>query len=175
MSVLLIGARGALGESVVGRLLGEGDQVGVVGSSSEGSAWRALGAYVAHGDPTDPDFIERAGQHARTVVVFDDGPEETAEVVTAVIAAAAVLPEAPRVVLHSHDPSERVTQLLEGSALDYVVLVSPRPRGVFRTKGLPADAIAEAVSAADDLAGTPRLRVELGTAEGSSSLGLQPN
>ena len=173
MSVLLLAPPEPEGASAVRLLVSEGDDVSVVAPPGEADSWRRLGAHVAGGDPSDADLVERVAQHARTIVVFDDGPQEATEVVAAVIRAGAYLREAPRVVFHTRSSAEGPIGALRASALDYVILRVPRRRRLGGVKGAPApDRVATAISAADDLPGNPRLDVDLARPEGWDALGL---
>lgn len=162
MSVLLIGAEGDVGESVVTRLVEQGDEVRVI-EPDPGAAggWRSLGAYVAAGSPDDADLVERAAQDVRTIVVLSDVELD------AVIRGARAARVGRLVVCTAsgerHD--------LDASDVEYVVLIVPKARFGRRTAVSPA-ALAEAIDAADDLAGRPRMLVDLGDASGWARLGL---
>jgi hypothetical protein len=64
-----------------------------------------------------------------------------------------------------------MVDVLEVSGLEYVVLDAGR-RGFLPRKGPDMPALAAAVSAADDLAGEPRMVVDLTTDEGWRTVGL---
>ena len=162
MSILLLGARRDVGEAVVTRLVGRGDEVRVVEpDASAADRWRALGAYVAIGSPDDADLVERAAQNVRTAVVFGDvdrGP------ILQGIGAAGV----GRVVLCL----DRYDAHAAEGEVELVALLVPRTRFPRRPTVSP-EAIAEAVDAADDLAGNPRMVVDLGDAQAWRALGLE--
>ena len=59
-------------------------------------------------------------------------------------------------------------------AMSWVVLLLPARRLLARKTRLEPDLVAEAVDAADDLAGEPRLTADLGAADGWRALRLEP-
>ncbi|MDQ3953665.1 MAG: SDR family oxidoreductase [Actinomycetota bacterium] len=159
MSVLLAGLDAADAAALVRRLLEQGDQVrAIVAPGADPAPYE--GAHVAAGDPGDDDLVERAAQGARTIVLGDFG----AAVRTAALEGAAragveravLLGEAPDVPL----------------GMSWVALVTPRSR--WRRRGPGPEDLAEAIDAADDLAGEPRLVADLGTEEGWRALRLEP-
>ena len=152
MSVLLVGLDPELVAAIVRRLTAEGDQVRVVAGAGTGHP----GAHVAVGTPGDDDLVERAAQGTRTIVA---GVEDRA-----VALAGAARAGVDRAVLVNGDP--------EGvpSSMSWVLLVTKRR---LRRGPGPAD-VAEAVDAADDLAGEPRLVADLTTEEGWKALRLEP-
>lgn len=176
MSVLLIGASGELGEAVITRLARAGDQVEVIEpSAADAAIWRAKGARVAVAETIDTDLVERAGQQARTIVVFGDDSDRTIRSVKTVLAAATALKESPRIVVCTTATADGVLDILEASALDYVVLRTSKKARRLLAKGKPhaPEDVAEAIDAADDLGGNPRLEIDLAAAEGWSKLKLE--
>lgn len=167
MSVLLIGAEGPIAKELVARLLAQGDDVRVI-EDDPGAAgrWRELGAHVATGSDGDADLVERAAQGVRTLAVVGDIVDSDAAIAGAVAAGV------DRIVWltrgRRRDPSALIA-----AGLDYVVLTAPASRWP-RRSSLPPAAVAEAIDAADDLAGHPRLEVDLGDPEGWERLGLSP-
>jgi TrkA-N domain len=179
MSVLVIGDAPET-ETVVRFLIAEGDQVGVIEADRKQlQRWASIGAYAALGDAEDPDLVERCATQARTIVVFESpgpgGPNIT-DVLRAVLHAGQMLPAAPRLVMVSQNPSLTVQAQLNSAALDYIVLRTGLARGLLRRgpKAIPADKLAEAVNAADDLAGEPRLDLDLARRSGWEALRLEP-
>ena len=163
MSVLLIDPLPELGRAIIELLLSEGDEVRVL--TPNPSEWEGFGAFVAPGDPMDADLVERACTNVRTIVFTFDQRKGQAPAV------GAVLPPArsagvDRVVVCSPSAEGAIEGLLE--AMDHVVLVTGR-RGFVPKRTIAADRVAAAVSAADDLAGNPRLKVDL-TDEGGWEL-----
>jgi Trk K+ transport system NAD-binding subunit len=168
MSVLLVGATGELGAEVVARLVGQGDDVRVVEpDADEAAMFKELGAFVARGDPHDDDLLERAATNVRTVVAFATGSRAT-QVVDAV-ARVARTGSVDRLVLYASKGAPEAVRRLGGGALDFIVLTGPR--GMRRRIGT-AD-IAAAIDAADDLAGSHRLVLDLGDAGAWKVLGLE--
>lgn len=148
MSVLLVAPPEDLGRILVERLLGQDDDVRVIEPLSDRKAsWRELGAHVAGGE-ISADLVERAGQNVRTVVIF--GSTEPTEILEGARNA-----RVDRVVLCAGKPDPATLEGIEGSDLDYVILVTGR----LRRRNLAA--VAAAIDAADDLPGGPRMVVDL--------------
>jgi hypothetical protein len=170
MSILLIRANGPIGEALARRLVAQGDEVRVVEPAEElVELWQELGAKVAPGRDDDADLIERAAQKVRTVVVIDDeaGPaRDVIEPVLAGIGAARV----GRLVLCARKPDEMLLNAVRSSGLDYVVLAIGG--GLFSRQRVRAEDVAEAIDAADDLAGSPRLELDLTKTESWAALGV---
>jgi hypothetical protein len=172
VSILVVEPDETNGPAIVELLVAEGDEVGViVADAAAGDRWKSLGAHVAVGEAEDPDLIERAAQHARSIVLFD----AAAAVVGAVIEGARMASVSPaRIVYCSTAPGE-IEPILRTSGLEYVILSIPIERAGLRRRprqALNARLVAKAVSAADDLAGNVRLIVDLQTAQGVAALGL---
>jgi uncharacterized protein YbjT (DUF2867 family) len=164
VSILLIGAEGDLGEAVVTRLVDQGDEVRVIEPDGRAAGrWRALGAHVAAGSPDDADLVERAAQNVRTVVVLNDHEAEP-------ILRGARAARVGRLVVCT---GARYRHDLAAGDFEYVVLTVPRTR-FGRRPALSPGALAAAVDAADDLAGRPRMSVDLGDPSGWRRLGLDP-
>lgn len=170
MSVLILpDASGDLGRAVATRLLSQGDEVRVIVSPSGDQGWRELGVHVALGDPAAPDLVERAAQNCRTVVLLGraatDG--EVLDSVTDAAAAAGV----DRLVLCR--ASERApVPPLEGRWKGGFVVMEQTTGRWPRARSVADELVAEAVDAADDLAGDPRLVLDLNDPEGRAKLGL---
>ena len=162
----MVVGRGEVEPAVARRLLDQGDEVRVVvAEADEKPAWVALGTHVAVGDPTDDDLIERAGQSARTLVLFDAHANDRAVVAAATKAAAAAAID--RLVLCAPDLSAEILELVAGAQASYVALSYGRRLSL---KGrVSVEVIAEAVDAADDMSGEPRLTLDL---RQSDALGL---
>ena len=152
MSVLLAGLEPELVAAVTRRLAAEGDQVRVVAPAGE----TYPGAHVATGEPGDDDLVERAAQGARTIVAGADG--------RAAALAGAARAGVDRAVLIDGDADE------VPESMSWVLLVTKRR---FR-RGVGTADVAEAVDAADDMAGEPRLVADLTTDEGWRALRLDP-
>lgn len=168
MSILLLVEGDETEKVVAQRLLAQGDEVRVLLTRTElRGDWIELGAHVAVGDPSDDDLIERAGQDARTIVLFGSHAADLATVTAALKAAAAARIE--RVILCVPEAGEEVRRLVTGSATSYVILSYGR-RLALRARA-PAAVVAEAVDAADDLAGDPRLEVDLRDPDALDRLG----
>ncbi|HET7482054.1 MAG TPA: hypothetical protein VFK89_04265 [Actinomycetota bacterium] len=166
MSVLLVVPDSALGRSIAARLVQQGDEVRAIeAETAAGSALADLGVHVGRGPYLDADLIERAGQNCRTVVVIDQSEAALSEVVSGMRAA-----RIPRLIVCADRIAPQILEVVTGSGLEYVILRSPR--GLLR-RGPSDDEIAEAVDAADDLAGELKLDLDLGEAGAWTALGLE--
>jgi hypothetical protein len=173
MSVLLVRANGPIGELLVARLVAQDDEVRVVEPAAEiVPEWEVLGARVARGDDTDADLLERAAQNVRTVVVIDDQAGPVGEVIQPVLEASRAA-KVDRIVLLAKRPDDAVNDQIASSGLDHVLMHVPKRRLLGRSR-ISAAAIAEAIDAADDLAGNPRMRLDLGDPAAWTALGLSP-
>jgi NAD(P)H-binding len=171
MSVVLLGPPRGTGDAVIQRLRSQGDEVRVIEAEPEqADRWRSLGAHVAYGSVDDADLIERAAQNARTIVLFEID-DRMADLLNAVITGASQT-SVDRVILVTVGPAIACVELLRSSGLDYIVLHTPRRRAMFRRGEPAAEAVAEAVDAADDLAGHPRLELEVSHPAAARALGL---
>lgn len=174
MSVLLVGLGEQLTDAVAARLLEQGDEVRLVLAEEAGrERWRARGIHVAVGDMADDDFAWRACMNVRTVVAGDRPPVVGAlrEALAEVLRKAGV---GRVVVVGAGEPDGLVGALQGEPELEYVVLR-------FRRRGLlgPKDAVgprelAVAIDAADDLAGTPHLDLDLTHDDAWGALRLDP-
>ena len=172
MSVLLIAPAGPEGDAIVDLLVREDDTVGVIAPSDQKDAWRRRGAYAADSDPADPDLIYRSAQQARSIVVFEDHLRAPEAVVGAIVETAPSLPEAPRLLLIGRSPRAALLERLRASPLDFIVLGIGVKRLLDRRTRVTPGRLAEAVSAADDLGGNPRLELDLADTSAWSLLGL---
>ena len=164
MALLLVGASGALGDAIVSRLLDAGDEVRIVAHSLEDAErWRHSGAHIARGNPKDPDLIERAAQNARSIVAFDDGSGSHDVLEAAVEGGMSAGVErliACCTTLSGPSARERVAR----APLEHIVLITGTGRrgaSLFGTQKVSPVDVARAVDAADDLAGRPRLVLDL--------------
>ena len=171
MSILIAEPDTELGPELVRRLISEQDEVRVlVRHGSDTERWRSLGAFVATGDPMDADLVERACQNVRTLVVVAPGRRRSTSLLRSLVTAAAAAGTG-RIVVCTSDPPTEMLDVLESSGLEFVVLDAGR-RGFLPRRGPDMPALAAAVSAADDLAGEPRMVVDLTTPEGRAIVGL---
>ena len=157
--MLLLRAGGTIGDVIARRLVAMGDEVRVVERFPEvADAWREIGVHVALGADDDDDLIERAAQNVRTIVVVDDEAGPARDVIEAVVkggAAAGV----ERIVYVARRPNDSVVGALRRWGNDYVVLTTKSKGMLGKVAG--AELIAAAVDAADDLAGHPRLEIDV--------------
>ena len=166
MSVLLVAPPPERGTATLKKLVAQGDEVRVVVERDEADL-RSKGAHVAVGDPADDDLIERAGQHARTIVVFD----ADATLLSAALAGADRAGIERVIVVGDRLPSQ-MAEILSGTALSYVVL---RTRRKMLPRRAPSEeAVADAIDAADDLAGNVKLDLDLSRPGDWAALGLSP-
>ena len=158
MAILLIAGGDDLDEQVVDRLLGQGDEVRVLEPTSvRAELWRGRGAFLARGEGDDPDLVERAAQNVRTVVIMGD--QVRLEVVANVLEAGRNA-GVDRLVCCTRSLSEEIRAVVRSGSLDHVLLETGRGR-VLRRRHVSPALIAEAIDAADDLAGEPRLEIDL--------------
>lgn len=157
MSILLIGTDGAVGEALVRRLVQQGDEVRVLEGAADSVSWGALGAYIASGDMWDADLIERAAQDVRTIILGPGHREDPEELTAAVVDGGRLVTAGMRVVVYAARVPEGILTILRESGLDYVALHT----GGARRRAVPPEALAEALDAADDLAGSLRLELDL--------------
>ena len=174
MSILLFRVAGPVAEALIQRLLAQGDEVRVVESGAETDPkWEIVGVHVARGDDTDADLIERAAQNVRTAVLFDDrkGSEEVIDPLLEGISAAGV----DRLVILTRRADNEWLPKVETAGLDHIVLYLPEPRRFIGSRSsVPPAALAEAIDAADDIAGNPRMRLDLREPASWQALGLEP-
>lgn len=158
MAVLVITDGTELDERVVRRLLEQGDEVRVLeAGSGRADLWRESGAFLARGEGDDPDLVERAAQNVRTVVVLGD--QVRLEVVANVLEAGRNA-GVDRLVCCAPSVSEEIRAAVRSAALTYVLLETGRP-GFLRRRAPDLGRVAQAIDAADDLAGEPQLEIDL--------------
>lgn len=185
MSILLIGAGSALGETLVRRLVGEGDEVRVLildtEDVEEGGRLADLGAYIATGPELDADLVERAATNCRTIVVIERSGDDTVEIVrTAITGGRSALgtpDEGMRLILCGAPPDEDAVQALRESGIGYVTLRTGRKLAGFlpiASARLTDDQVAIAVDAADDIAGEVKLELDLTEEADWKKLKLEP-
>ena len=164
MSILLIGLSEELTEELVKRLINEGDEVRVLEDSDDkAESWRMLGAHIAHGSIWDADLIERAAQNVRTIVVGEHHTHDATELMEEVVTGGGFASKDMRIVLVGQDLQAPAFRRVRESPLAYVALGVATKRSLLGRRRAPAPAIlAEAIDAADDLAGEPRLELDLG-------------
>ena len=174
MSLLLIGLNEEYGPALVKKLVAEGDVVGVIEHDPRrAETWRGLGAHVAVGTPMDFDLVERAAQHARSIVVLADLWDDPVPIVDPILAGARLAPGERARMIFVVKRSDEVGEALAESEFDFVVLETGGARSwTGRSKKPAAEDVAEAVNAADDLAGSPRLVIDLTDSEEVGLLGL---
>jgi hypothetical protein len=159
VSILLVAPPMELGRILIERLVAQDDAVRIIEPRAERAPeWRALGAHVAAGE-LDADLVERAAQNVRTVVVF-----ETDQL--PVVVEGAENAGVTRIVVCTYRARDPILGRLNESKLDFIVLATGRSRR--RHLGL----VAEAIDAADDLPGSPRLILEVRSADARSLLRL---
>lgn len=158
MAILVIAGGTDLDESVVDRLLSQGDEVRVLEpTATRRERWEAAGAFLALGEGDDPDLVERAAQNVRTIVILGD--QVRLEIVTNVLEAGRNA-GVDRLVCCAPKISSEVRSAVRGGEMDHVLMEAGRS-GLLRRRAAAPELVAEAVDAADDLAGEPRLDVDL--------------
>jgi hypothetical protein len=174
MSVLLIGLGKELTPVLVTRLVAEDDEVRVLERNEDvTNEWRDLGAHIAGGPRWDADLIERAAQNVRTIVVGEAHDEDPRELMEAVVGGGGFASRTMRIVLIG-EPGEAVLDIVRASSLEHVVLGVARRGLLGRKPAIDPSQIAEAIDAADDLAGNPHLELDLATPDAWRTLRLVP-
>jgi hypothetical protein len=142
----------------------------------EGAAlrWAALGAHVARGSPLDPDLLDRAAHGVRTVVVFLDAARSGRDLLATVLGSEEAPPPSFRLVACMASPPAGALEAIERSGVDHVVLLSGARRWARRRRTASVGQLVAAIDAADDIAGEPRLVLDLGRAQDWAELGLVP-
>jgi hypothetical protein len=174
MSILLVNTDARVTGPLIELLTAHGDEVRVV-EDGGGEAWQALGAKVARGSADDPDLIERAARGARTIVVMERRRKANEAALETAIEAGK-LAGVGRIILCTRQRTDRAMDALNSSGLQYVVLHARGPGSFSRVvrSGTPVTKLAEAVDAADDLAGEPHLVLDLTEEEAWDVLRLEP-
>ena len=157
MSILLIDPPEELGAAVVRRLVDDGDEVRVLIRERGGTQyWKELGAHVAVGDPADDDLVERAALNVRTIVLLNwDGISATNAEATI---AAAHRSGVDRVIATAKRRDPEATEILDRIDVDYIILIVLRR---LLASAVDPEEVGRAVSASDDLAGNPRLVIDV--------------
>ena len=174
MSILLIGLSEELTEELVKRLVNEGDEVRVLEDSDDNAeSWRMLGAHIAHGPKWDADLIERAAQNVRTIVVGEHHVHDPTELMDEVVTGGGFASKDMRIVLVGDDLEAPGLRRLRESPLAFVAMgVATKRNLLSRRRALEPSTLAEAIDAADDLAGEPRLELDLGDEQAWAELKL---
>ena len=167
MSILLIGDPGSVGEVLVRRLIAQGDEVRAIATDPRAGDLAGFGVHIARGPDLDADLVERAAQNVRTIVSFDPGDDVMEPIVEGARAA-----RVERVVVCAKAIPSTTGERLRASDLDYVLLQAPRRTGFRKT--FSDEAIAEAIDAADDIAGPVRAELDLSEGEAWARLKLDP-
>ena len=161
MSILLVALDEDLMPALIRRLIEQGDEVRVLDDVELSDRWRSLGAHVASGPQWDADLIERAAQNVRTIVVGDRHDREPADLMEALVEGGVLASPDMRLVVVGDVVPKALTSLRD-SKIEYVILGSVKRRGLLgRRTRVPPERLAEAVDAADDLAGDPRMELDL--------------
>ncbi|HEX2240134.1 MAG TPA: NAD(P)H-binding protein, partial [Actinomycetota bacterium] len=143
----------------VKRLVAQGDQVRVIEQFPEVvHAWEQEGVHVVRGDPGDHTLVAQAAHGTRTVVVMDDEAGDVSDIIDAVVDGAAEA-NVERLVLFGWDPPAPIVDAVANSGRDHIVINAGRRK--LLGKRPSAAALAEAIDAADDLDGHPRLVLDL--------------
>lgn len=176
MSVLLVAAGGGIGDAIVDRLLESGDEVRVVGPGArDAERWRGRGVHIAAGDPRDADLVERAAQNVRSIIGFDDTDSGWSGALEAAITGGERA-GVERIIVCATSEKTTAEVRVSKSPLEYFLLVTGPQRGwrAFGARTVATEAVAMAVDAADDLAGHPRLVLDLRRPEAWRTLRLAP-
>lgn len=156
------------------RLIAQDDEVRLVlGDASGRDRWQGLGIHVAVGDVTDDDFMWRACTNVRTIVAGDAPPLED-PTVRAALAPIVAKTDADRLVVVGPPDDDELARSAPSSGLSHVVLRFRKRSLLGRTRPPEPDQLAAAIDAADDLAGEPRLDLDLSQAASWAELRLAP-
>lgn len=174
MSVLLVGLEEELTRTVGARLLAQDDEVRIVlGDEAKRETWRALGIRVAVGDLTDDDFLWRAFTNVRTVVAGERPPADAPDV-RHQLAASMKKSDPDRLVVVGAGEDDPLVAGIRAADVDHVVLRF-RKRGLLGYRSAASTPqLAAAIDAADDLAGNPRLDLDLSEERSWAELRLAP-
>jgi TrkA-N domain len=171
MSILLLRPSLELGTALIQRLTSQGDEVRIIEDDPVlVERWRSLGAFVAQGSADDFDLVERAAHSCRTMVLSDIDDRGASTVASALQGARSTTID--RVVMVAAVPAPRCLELLRSADIDYVCVRATPHRSLLRRRRRDVGFIAEVVDAADDLAGTPRLELDLADPAAGRALGL---
>ena len=171
MSVLLVGVEDRFAAAIASRLIEQSDEVRIMLDSPVGrERWRERSVYVAVGDAEDEDFVWRATGGVRTVVA---GAERLSGTAGSVLAGGAKRAGVGRFIVLAADSEPGLPHELIEEGADLIVLRLPKKKLLSKEKLSPAD-VAEAVDAADDLAGSPRLDLDLSEPDAWRELRLSP-
>jgi hypothetical protein len=161
VSILLVGLLEDVAVELVSRLVRQGDEVRVLETSHEGDLkWKDLGAHVAVGPMDDWDLVERAATNVRTLVLGPELQPSSRETVEQILRGARQA-SVGRVVVCTPEPDEEVLAALRAGPFEYVALSTGKRGLIRRGSDIEVTSIAEAIDAADDLAGEPRLELDL--------------
>ena len=169
MSVLIVGLEPQLARTLTRQLVAQGDEVRVIAiQDDEAEAQRSLGAHVARGAQLDADLVERAAQNVRSIVVGSVEPEVMSEILEG-----ARLAHVERIIVGTSRRRDRSLDLLRDAPLQYVVIAYRKKRAFRRYSCHSDDLVAFAIDAADDLAGKPRLELDLDAPFTAETLGIE--
>lgn len=172
MSILLIGIDDAVGDPLVRRLVEQDDEVRVLARDGDSGGWAQEGTHIASGEIWDADLVERAAQSVRTIVVGPEHGEDAVELTTAVVEGGALAGAGMRIVVYGPQVTRPVLAVLRATSLEYIVLHTGPRRLMSRHASLAPEAVAEAIDAADDVAGKVRLELDLTQASSWTALKL---
>ncbi len=166
-----MGLDGELARTLTRRLISQDDEVRVIAMPGEDAeSLRNLGAHVARGQTLDADLVERAAQNVRSIVIGAVEPETMSEILEG-----ARFARVERVIVCSDQPQRAAVDLLREASIQYVVLTYRKPGRLRRRNSRTDDYVALAIDTADDLAGEPRLELDLSSPSAAEALGLDPS
>jgi uncharacterized protein YbjT (DUF2867 family) len=174
VSVLIVTGRDDVDGLLAQRLTAQGDTVGVlVEDPRTAEHLEAAGAHIAIGSRTDEDLIERAAAHARTIVVHVSGARAADRDAVVAAISAATTRGGIRLVVWGPAPDGVVRELVRSSGLPHVIIrTGTLGRRIGRS--LAPAAVAEAIDAADDLAGDVHVEVDLRRPQDWRRLKMEP-
>lgn len=169
MAILIVAnSEDDLAEPTIRRLLAQGDEVRILTDGDPGR-WRAMGVHPAAGDPSDADLVERAAQNCRSIVLL--GIRATEPDAVAAVAEGGLAAGTDRLILCRGSRREKLPDVAAAWPRGYVILEQVAGRWP-RVQRASSEEVAEAVDAADDIAGEPRFSVDLNDPADLAKLGL---
>jgi hypothetical protein len=175
MSILLVGLPETFAAMLAQRLVGEGDEVRLLlWEDADPEPWKRIGAFVAKGDPTDADLVERAATNVRTVVLGERTTDLSTDELKELIGGARQA-GVGRFVVCQRQPSAELVELLKGADLEFVILTTAKKPLVGKGKNkIPISKLSEAIDAADDIAGRIQAELDLTIPKAWKVLKLDP-
>ena len=175
MSILLVGLPETFAVMLARRLLAEQDEVRLLlPEDADPEPWKKLGVFVASGDPTDADLVERAATNVRTLVLGEGVAELSEEGLGGLIGGARQA-GVGRFVVCQRQPSSGLVEMFKAAGVEFVVMATAKKPLVGKGKTrIPISKLSEAIDAADDIAGRIQAELDLTIPKAWKVLKLDP-